>query len=169
MAPCGSGILPLLVCQSPRWRFNKVPLGIPRGSGNLNFDPGDDFGLTRHDCPRSRTQQRCQRHCARSRKIGRVGQFDVGIKYLNKSWQSKFFKTRNSQNPTSHHKLDMFFEFTPQIRVKTVDISHFQIDHFFRIKNLPRVIEKLRHQQLKLLCHFCLYPLSHLRYQLHIL
>ena len=50
----------------------------------------------------------------------------------------------------------MFFEFTPQIRVKTVDISHFQIDHFFRIKNLPRVIEKLRHQQLKLLCHFCL-------------
>ena len=37
MAPCGSGILPLLVCQSPRWRFNKVPLGIPRGSGNLNL------------------------------------------------------------------------------------------------------------------------------------
>jgi hypothetical protein len=37
MAPCGSGILPLLVCQSPRWRFNKVPLSIPRGSGNLNL------------------------------------------------------------------------------------------------------------------------------------
>ena len=37
----------------------------------------------------------------------------------------------------------MFFEFTPQIRVKTVDISHFQVAHFFMIKNLPRVIEKL--------------------------
>ncbi len=36
MAPCGSGILPLLACQTPRWRFHKVPLGIPCGSGGLN-------------------------------------------------------------------------------------------------------------------------------------
>ena len=35
----------------------------------------------------------------------------------------------------------MFFEFTHQIRVKTVVISHFQMTHFVRIKNLPRVIE----------------------------
>jgi hypothetical protein len=37
MASCGSGILPLLTCQAPRWRFHKVPLGIPRGSGNLKL------------------------------------------------------------------------------------------------------------------------------------
>jgi hypothetical protein len=75
--------------------------------------------------------------CVFNSFFGYCGNFSISHGSQN------FIKTRKLQNPTSHHKLDMFFEFTNQIRLKTVDISHFQINHFFRIKNLPQVIEKL--------------------------
>jgi hypothetical protein len=45
MALCRSGILPLLACQAPRWRFYKVPFGIPCGSGSLKFNVPSHFDV----------------------------------------------------------------------------------------------------------------------------
>jgi hypothetical protein len=45
-------------------------------------------------------------------------------------------KIRKLKNPASRHKLDMFFEFTHQIRVKTVVVSHFQMTHLWLYQKL---------------------------------
>jgi hypothetical protein len=47
--------------------------------------------------------------------------------------------TKSHISPQTGHVLQVY----TSIRLKTVDISHFQIAYFFWIKNLPRVIEKL--------------------------
>ena len=60
-----------------------------------------------------------------------------------------FSKPESYKIPHLAKNLIYFFEFSHQIRVKTVVISHFQMTHFVRIKNLPRVIEKLPTMQRK--------------------